>query len=333
MEKYRFWFEKASSREGSFRSREHKLESDGSDQTVPQPLDQPAYDPWADWYNAGLDPEPFTDPFAPQAGQEAYFNYGVDPGFQPAEYGEASPWPSIPWDQAAHFPWFPEGAEPQDRPGEWSTGERVEDQPGQDETGDEKKRARESENFIIADAEIPGGGEDPTAAYLFGARVEEQGWTGVSAPWPAETAETSGRSVVQASGGEGETEFDGEIERIEENETKGEVTPKEEMELKEEREWQAVTATKGEAGLSTETGETGGREEPEGKVENRPGEETMGNAADGEEGQSGEERETPSSAETGGKAQPGSPNETGDEEKSKEGRRIIVWRNFPAKGL
>ena len=35
----------------------------GPNHTVRNPQDQKAYDPWADWFNAGLDPEPFTDNF------------------------------------------------------------------------------------------------------------------------------------------------------------------------------------------------------------------------------------------------------------------------------
>lgn len=134
MEKYRFWFEKPKDEEGISRDLEHNLYNEGLYQTAPQPQNMNTYDPWADWFNAGLDPEPFTDNFSTEAEQGDYFNYGVNPGYAPTEPGPTVPWQTVPWDQALNPLWFQEGQETQEQTGELPAGESgVQYRPDQDE--------------------------------------------------------------------------------------------------------------------------------------------------------------------------------------------------------
>ena len=53
-----------------FRELDYNSYQVGPNHTVRNPQDQKAYDPWADWFNAGLDPEPFTDNFLCGTGGE-----------------------------------------------------------------------------------------------------------------------------------------------------------------------------------------------------------------------------------------------------------------------
>ena len=207
MEKYRFWFEKPKAREGFIRPREQNSSPDGFHQTVPQAPNPEHYDPWADWFNAGLDPEPFTDPFATGTGQEAPFTFGVDPGLQQAEYQEAAPWPAVPWDQNPAFPWFQEGAENRDLTGEGPTGEGIAEEP------DRTAGAAEwtGENPIFAAPESPGGEENPAPAYPSGLGEEERVWTGEAATWPAEAVDAPARRMELEHGGTGETGVTGGI--------------------------------------------------------------------------------------------------------------------------
>lgn len=97
-EKYRI--KRPQGQQGISRSWGQNANQAGPYHTIRMPQDQAAYDPWADWFNAGLDPEPFADHFA------------VDPEVDhtPLYFAE-SPDLSTPWffpQEMQHHPEEPE---------------------------------------------------------------------------------------------------------------------------------------------------------------------------------------------------------------------------------
>ncbi|NLY92229.1 MAG: hypothetical protein GX081_11585 [Firmicutes bacterium] len=303
MEKYRFWFEKPRAEERNFRDREHNLDNDGSYQNVLQPANANPNDPWADWFNAGLDPEPFTDPFGTGTEQDTYFNYGVNPSYAPAESGPTTSWQAIPWDQSPTFPWFLEEAETKGQPGEMPAAARVEQD---DRSEGERERERKSDPLIVAGPEMPREEEGPTADYLFGSKQEEPAWAGEAGFWPAETGVASGISGAL------------------------EIELKEETGLKEEE-----TESREENGLNLEPES---KEEPPLKEENQMAEETLGKEGTINKEAAIDQGKLMGQAETVNKDEAVATEsvnieDTRNEQKTEVDRKIIVWRKFPQKSI
>ena len=82
----KFWIKKNRNQQDVSRDLGNNSYNAGPYHTIRQPQDLKAYDPWADWFNAGLDPEPFTD------------NFYVEPEeSKPPLFFEESPDHSAPW--------------------------------------------------------------------------------------------------------------------------------------------------------------------------------------------------------------------------------------------
>jgi len=298
MAEYRFWFEKSKDEKRISRNLEHDLYNDGSYQTVPQPQNMNAYDPWADWFNAGLDPGPFTDNFGTEADQGDYFNYGVNPSYNPMEPGQTAPWQTVSWDQALNPLWFQEGPETQDQTGELPTGESGEqDRPDQDEGEGEG----EGENFILAEPEISRGEEHSMADPPYGLLKEEDpAGTGDPEFLATETGVAPGIKMAEETKLMEETA----LKEEEETELKVETESKEESAIKEENRLEEETIDK-EAIIDQE------------KIMRQA--ETVNNAENKEE--------------AGGRAEPISREDTRNEQKSEMDQRMIVWRKFPPKSI
>ncbi|HHW12432.1 MAG TPA: hypothetical protein GXX33_05460 [Firmicutes bacterium] len=134
----KFRIKKTPGQQGIFRNLNNNSYQDGPYHTIRTPQDQSAYDPWADWFNAGLEPEPFDDNFyvEPAPNNSPWFSgAGADystPWFIPEEERqyqyreEETPQPQVPQeypvypgeDQSfgypSYYPGYPEAQDNQE---------------------------------------------------------------------------------------------------------------------------------------------------------------------------------------------------------------------------
>ncbi|NLM37977.1 MAG: hypothetical protein GX202_07620 [Firmicutes bacterium] len=111
-EKYRI--KKTPGQQGISRKLDNNSYQAGPHHTIRPPQDQAAYDPWADWFNAGLDPEPFAGHFyidPAESNPPMFFDEGQDwrtPWFVPDEeqQPQAAEIPPTEAQQEYHaYPW------------------------------------------------------------------------------------------------------------------------------------------------------------------------------------------------------------------------------------
>ncbi|HHT48620.1 MAG TPA: hypothetical protein GXZ98_04930 [Firmicutes bacterium] len=239
MEDNRFWFEKSRNEKEISRELEHNLYNDDIYPTVQQPQSS-NYDPWADWFNAGLDPEPFTDNFSAGPEQGAYYNYGVNPSYYPAEYGQ-----SVPWDQVQNPPWFDEGAEKQGPTEELPVSEGQEQFLLEQEEG----------NLFRAKPEVLLEEEQPAAPS--GAKGEEKGPLVTDYGLPTmDSPVNEGESLVGETEDEAETRSGMENQFEEETMDKKENMSKEEIKGEEAIEHKTESLSRESKSEETEKGKT-----------------------------------------------------------------------------
>ena len=112
MKEKRFWSENTNAQQGDSRNLENHLANPSQDHSTRLRRKVNNYDPWADWFNTGLEPEPLNDNFNPQPVPGSYSgdpnvsmepvadNFGAQPEYtnNPLFYA-AEPTQSNAWDQ------------------------------------------------------------------------------------------------------------------------------------------------------------------------------------------------------------------------------------------
>ncbi|NLC54047.1 MAG: hypothetical protein GX770_08800 [Firmicutes bacterium] len=98
----KFRFKRRQEQEDVSRNLDNNSYHAGPYHTIRQPQERTAYDPWADWFNAGLDPEPFADQFQVEpedSNAPLFFDESADlgaPWFAPQEQQQYQTEPHTP---------------------------------------------------------------------------------------------------------------------------------------------------------------------------------------------------------------------------------------------
>lgn len=195
----KFWRVKRQNQQGISRNLENNAYNAGPYHTIRQPQNMEAYDPWADWFNAGLDPEPFAE------------NIRVEPEENTAPvFFDAQPATEAPWFDPQAWPSY-QGAhafeEVQDDEGDFQY--QYEYQYDQ-ERQDQQQRAAEANMDLAANTDVILGAEPPAqTGQSSEERVDETPIIRAEEPGEAEAAKIEdGINTAEETGDERVEEAD-----------------------------------------------------------------------------------------------------------------------------